>query len=195
MLGSNGEPVSIMNKNIKIYFGIPAVIIMAGILFSCVNDMDAIERVTYDEKAPDEVTQDLRMIYTDSGYAQVRIRAALAETVKTPKHITRLKDGLRVDFFYDTGGVSSTLTAIYGEVNYNTGLMMVRDSVVLYNYEKQQYLETEELFYNQTDSTIYTNKYCVVKKKGKGITGSGMGITTKQSFRSYKITKPEGEVD
>ena len=170
-------------------------IFMAGILFSCENDMDAIERVTYDEQAPDEVTQDLKIMYTDSGYAQVRIEAALAETVKKPKHITKLKDGLRVDFFNDTGGVSSALTAIYGEVNYNTGLMFVRDSVVLYNYEKEQYLETEELFYNRIDSTIFTKKYCVVKKKGKGIKGRGMGITTKQNFDSYKITKPEGKLD
>ncbi|XOV66963.1 MAG: LPS export ABC transporter periplasmic protein LptC [Fluviicola sp.] len=183
-----------MHKRIRIYLGVPAVIIMAGILFSCVNDMDAIERVTYDEQAPDEVTQDLKLVYTDSGYAQVRIKATLAETVKSPKHITRLKDGLRVDFFNDTGGVSSTLTALYGEVNYNTGLMFVRDSVVLYNYEKEQSLETEELFYNRVDSTIYTQKYCVVKKKGKGITGRGMGITTKQSFESYKINKPEGKL-
>lgn len=168
---------------------------MAGILFSCVNDMDAIEKVTYDEKAPDEVTQGLSVIYTDSGYAQVNIKAELAETVNMPKRMTRLKDGLRVDFFNDTGGVSSTLTAIYGEVDYSTGLMMVRDSVVLYNYEKAQYLETEELFYNQKDSTIYTDKYCVVKKKGKGITGSGMGITTKQSFDKYTITEPEGKID
>lgn len=184
-----------MPRSIQIFIGIPAMIFMAGILFSCENDMDAIERVTYDEQAPDEVTEDLNIIYTDSGYAQVRIKAALTETVKTPKHITRLKDGLRVDFFNDTGGVSSTLTAIYGEVDYNTGMMFVRDSVVLYNYEKQQTLETEELFYNRADSTIFTKKYCVVKKKGKGITGSGMGIITKQTFDYYKITKPEGSFD
>ena len=73
--------------------------------------------------------------------------------------------------------------------------MFVRDSVVLYNYEKEQFLETEELFYNRIDSTIYTKKYCVVKKKGKGIAGRGMGITTKQNFDSYKITKPEGKLD
>jgi len=184
-----------MQNNTKIFLVIPAMIFMAGILFSCVNDMDAIERVTYNEKAADEVTQDLRIIYTDSGYAQVRIRAELAETVKMPKHVTKLKDGLRVDFFDNEGGVSSTLTAIYGEVDYNTGLMFVKDSVVLYNYEKEQSLETEELFYNQKDSTIFTNKYCVVRKKGKGITGSGMGITTNQNFSKYKITKPEGAID
>lgn len=170
-------------------------IFMAGILFSCVNDLDAVQRVTYDEKAPDEVTKDIEILYTDSGYAQVRIYAKLAETYKVPTHVTKLKDGLRVDFFSDDGKIGSTLTAQYGEVNYATNVMFVRDSVVLYNYEKKQWLETEELFYNQQDSTIFTNKYVVIKKEGKGITGRGTGVTTTQSFSKYKITRPEGKLD
>lgn len=184
-----------MQKTKHIYFGIPVIIFITGILFSCVNDLDAIERVTYNEKAPDEVTKNIEILMTDSGYAQVRITAALAETYKTPKHITKLKDGLKVDFYTKDGKKSSTLTALYGEVNYSTGMMFVRDSVVLYNYEKEQTLETEELFYNQQDSSVFTNKYVVVKRKGKGITGSGRGITTRHSFQQYTITYPEGEVD
>lgn len=184
-----------MRKQLHIFIGIPVVIFMTGILFSCVNDLDAIERVTYSSDAPDEVTQNLKILYTDSGYAQVRITATLAETSKTPKHITKLKDGLRVDFFNDAGDVGSTLTALYGEVNYATGMMFVRDSVVLYNYEKKQWLETEELFYNQNDSTIFTKKYVVVKKEGKGITGTGDGIQTNQTFKDYIITKPTAKID
>ncbi len=184
-----------MRKAKNIYLGIPAVIFMAGILFSCVNDLDAVEKVTYSEDAPDEVTKNIEILMTDSGYAQVRITATLAETYKTPQHITKLKDGLKVDFYTKDGQKSSTLSALYGEVNYNTGMMFVRDSVVLYNYEKEQTLETEELFYNQQDSSVFTNKYVVVKRKGKGITGSGTGITTRHSFKQYTITNPEGEID
>jgi LPS export ABC transporter protein LptC len=179
----------------KIILGIPAMLFMAGILFSCVNDLDAIERVTYSDDVADEIAQDLEMLYTDSGYAQVRITATLAETEKAPKHITKLKDGLRVDFFDETGKIGSTLTALYGEVNYTTGLMFVKDSVVLRNYEKNQWLETEELYYNQNDSTIFTKKYVVVKKAGKGITGSGDGIQTNHTFSKYTITNPEAKID
>lgn len=184
-----------MKQTFGKYVAVPVMIFMAGILFSCVNDLDAIDRVTYSSDAPDEVTKDLNILYTDSGYAQVKIYANLAETYKRPVHITKLKDGLRVDFFSDNGEVGSTLTALYGEINYNTGLIFVRDSVVLYNYEKKQTLETEELFYNRQDSTVFTNKYVVVKKEGKGITGSGQGISTTQSFSKYAIKKPEGTID
>lgn len=184
-----------MPKRIQIFIAIPAVIFMAGILFSCVNDLDAIEKATYSDEVADEVTQDLEILYTDSGFAQVRIQAALAETDKLPKHITRLKDGLRIDFFENNGEVGSTLTALYGEVDRATGVMFVKDSVILYNYEKKQWLETEELYYNQNDSTIFTTKYYVIKSEGKGITGSGEGLRTTPSFRNYETENPVGTID
>lgn len=179
------------NSSIKIVSGIPAVIFAAGILFSCVNDMDTIDKVTFDEKAPEEVTSNLVVVYTDSGYAKVKIYAALAESFSKPEQVTKLKDGLRVDFFSDGGVVVSSLTALYGEINHKTGLMFVRDSVILKNYGKNQILETEELFYNQRDSSIYTDRNVILRRNGK--VGTGTGIRTTQSFDYYKVTKPEGE--
>lgn len=184
-----------MNYNSTIYFGIPALIFMAGILFSCVNDLETIERVTYDSKAPDEVTQNIEIFYTDSGFAQVHIQAELMETFRFPKHTTKLKDGIKVDFYGTDGEMNSTLTALYGEIDHTAGVMFVRDSVRFYNYEKEQTLETEELYYKEGDTSIYTNKYVVIKKKGKGIIGHGTGITTSHSFRFYKITDPVYTLD
>ena len=179
----------------RIYFGIPVTIIVAGILFSCVNDLDTIQKVTYDPNAPDEVTKDLMVHYTDSGYARVQIYAALAETYSKPQHITKLKDLVRVDFYSEKGNIMSTLTALYGEVNYETGIMFVRDSVILRNVGKKQYVETEELYYNQKDSSIYTQKYVTIKKDGKGLIGRGYGLKTTQFFEKGEILEPIGKVD
>lgn len=180
-----------LDSKIKFY-KIPVVIFTAGILFSCVNDMSTIEKVTFDDKSPDEVAVDLELIYTDSGYAQVKIYAALAETYTKPKKVTKLKDGLKVDFFSDEGRIMSTLTALYGEVDHTTGLIFVRDSVVLRNYGKNQFLETEELFYNQRDSSIYTDRNIIIRRNGK--VGMGQGIRTTQSFSRYTVKKPVGEI-
>ncbi|MBL4863005.1 MAG: LPS export ABC transporter periplasmic protein LptC [Crocinitomicaceae bacterium] len=174
---------------------IPVILFMTGILFSCVNDLDTIQKVTYDPNAPDEITRNLEVFYTDSGFAQVRIFAHLAETYSKPKHVTQLKEGLKVDFFSQNGEVVSTLTALYGEIDFDTGLIVVRDSVVLYNLAKKQYLETEELFYNQKDSTIFTEKNVIIKTDGKGVTGRGRGIKTTQSFNKYVITNPVGKLN
>lgn len=169
---------------------------MTGILFyACVNDLDSIDKVTYDPKAPIEVAQNLEVIYKDSGFAQMKIFATIAETYRSPEHLTKLKDGLKIDFYSLKGEVVSTLTSYYGEINFTTGKVFVRDSVVLYNHEKKQYLETEELFWNQNDSTIYTEKNVIIRTDGKGITGRGKGLKTTQSFDKYVITKPVGKIN
>lgn len=168
---------------------------LAGILFSCVNDMDAIQKVSHDPNAPDQILKNLKVFRTDDGNASVKIVATLAEMYNEPKQIIKLKDGLKVDFFSETGQIISSLTALYGEIDEETGIMMVRDSVVLRNLEKKQNLETEELYYNQGDSTIFTNKNVIIKKDGKGVIGRGRGIKTTQFFYKGVVTHPEGKID
>jgi LPS export ABC transporter protein LptC len=157
---------------------------------SCVNDLETIQRVTYDPKAPEEVTKNLHVFYTDSGYAQIEITAAIAESYSKPESVTKLKDGLKVNFFSPAGKVISTLTALYGEVNFTKGTMFVRDSVQLYNYRNKQRLLTESLHWNQKDSLIYTHSNVVVRSPGSILYGDG--IETKQDFSEYVFLKPRG---
>jgi LPS export ABC transporter protein LptC len=171
----------------------PVVIFVAGFLFSCVNDLNTIQKVTFGEDAPNDVMREFNMFYNDSGYARVEIYATLAETYLTPTHITKLKDGVKVDFYSEDGKVISKLTALYGEINHETGEVVVRDSVGLLNIEKKQRLETEELFWNQNDSTIYTNKNVIIKSPDNSIQGWGRGLQTTQEFVRYKILEPYGK--
>ena len=186
-----------MNKKKKIGLltKIPAFILLAGILFSCVNDLDTIQKVSHNPNAPSEVTKDLHVLYSDSGYARVDIFASLAETYRSPKHITKLKNGLSVDFYSLDGKIVSKLTALNGEIDYVSGIIVVKDSVVLRNIEKKQALQTEELFWNQNDSTIFTEKNVLITTEGKGITGRGKGLKTTQSFSNYIITNPVGKLN
>jgi hypothetical protein len=71
--------------------------------------------------------------------------------------------------------------------------MYVRDSVQLYNIEKQQRLETEELIWNQKDSLIYTNKSVIVRTKGGILFGDG--IRTQQDFEFYEFINPKGRIN
>ena len=174
---------------------IPVFILLAGILFSCVNDLDTIQKVTFDPNAPDEASQNLLVFYNDSGYAKVQIHATLAETYRAPEHITKLKDGLKVDFFNKEGIITSRLTSLYGEINYSSGQIMTKDSVILRNFATKKQMETEELFWDQNNDEVYTEKNVIVRTDGKGITGRGKGLRTTQSFSKYVIQKPVGKID
>lgn len=163
------------------------------VIFSCENDLEAIQKITFDTNTPDETTKDLHIMISDSGYAKVEIIATLAETFRNKTHITKVKDSLRVNFFNDKGKVISTLFALYGEINFTNGTIIVKDSVRLYNFQNKQMLETEALFWNQRDSTIYSLSQIIVRSP-KGIVIGKDGIKTTQEFNKYELLKPEGKI-
>jgi LPS export ABC transporter protein LptC len=159
-------------------------------LTACENDIAVVQKISFEQDAPTETTKNLILTYAEAGHARVEIHAALAETFRGKEQITKIKDSLKVYFFNEKGNVVSTLSARYGEINYSTGELMVQDSVSLYNHQKKQRLETEALFWNQKDSSIYTKSPVIIRSpKGRLI---GKGIRTKQDFSSYVLLEPIG---
>ncbi len=161
--------------------------------YSCVNDLDTIKKVTFKSGAPDDVTENLKIIQTDSGFAKFELSAKLAESYSKPEAITKFKDGLKVNFFSEDGKVVSSLTALYGEMNISKGTFYVKDSVQLKNFEKNQQLETEELTWLKSDSSIFTEK-AVIVRNSQGVL-FGDGIRSKQDFSTYTFLKPKGKID
>jgi LPS export ABC transporter protein LptC len=162
-------------------------------LGSCVNDLEEIQKVTYDEKTPNEVIQDLDVIYLDSGLAKIQVISKITEIQRSPESITKLKDKVLVNFYSNKGEVVSTLTALYGEINFTKGEMYVQDSVKLYNIKKKQSLETERLNWRKKDSIIYTNSKVTIKTPEAILYGTG--VKTKQDFTYYQFLKPKGKID
>lgn len=176
----------------KFHYSIFLVIIGCAIS-SCVNDLDEIEKVTYNEKTPNEVIQDLDVIYLDSGKAKIEVISKITEIERKQESITKLKDKVQVNFYSSKGEIVSVLTALYGEINFTKGEMFVQDSVKLYNIKKKQSLETERLDWRQKDSLIYTLSKVTIKTPEAILYGTG--IKTKQDFTYYQFLKPKGKID
>jgi len=166
---------------------------MTALLSACVNDLESIRKVTFKADDPDEKTSELFMTYTDSGYARIRVYAKLAESFTLPQPVIKFKDGVRVEFYNEDGKLSSILTALYGEINETDGKMLVRDSVQLFNPIKDQRMETEVLYWNQKDSTIFTDKMVMIRTPKSLLFGTG--VRTRQDFSSYTFLKPRGKID
>ncbi|MBM3452350.1 MAG: LPS export ABC transporter periplasmic protein LptC [Bacteroidetes bacterium] len=170
-----------------------SLILVWGIFSSCVNDLEEIQKVTYDEKAPNEVIQDLDVIYLDSGVAKIQVISKITEIQRSPESITKLKDKILVNFYSNKGEIVSTLTALYGEINFSKGEMFVQDSVKLFNLKKKQSLETERLHWRKKDSLIYTNDKVTIRTPEAILYGTG--IKTKQDFSYYQFLKPKGKIN
>jgi len=185
------RPIAIKSK--KKYL-LSFIYLLSLLVFSsCENDLETIQKITFDVKSPEESTKNLHIMISDSGYAKVEIIATLAETFRNKVHITKVKDSLRVNFFNDKGKVVSTLFALNGEINFTNGTIIVKDSVRLYNFQNKQMLETEALYWNQRDSTIYSLSQIIVRSP-KGIVIGKDGIKTTQEFNKYELLKPEGKI-
>lgn len=169
------------------------VLLVSGLISSCVNDLESIRKVAYRPNDPDEKTTGLYLVYTDSGYAKVRLYAKIAESFSQPEELVKFKDGVKVEFYNEDGSLASVLTALYGEINESEGTMMVRDSVQLYNPHKHQRLETEALFWKRSDSTIFTDKMVTIRTEDALLFGSG--VKTRQDFSHYEFLKPRGRID
>jgi LPS export ABC transporter protein LptC len=180
--------IQFIKKNISI----PVMVVMAGMFFSCVNDLDKVKLVTTNPDGPNDTSEDLHIVYTDSGIAQVEIFATIAETYTTPKAITKFKDGLKVNFFNKDGTIASTLTSIYGEVEQASGNITVRDSVRLHNIEQEKTLETEVLYWEQSKDSIYTDREVVIKSPDMILNGIGAWTTPK--FDTAQFYKPTAKI-
>jgi len=194
MLGQNCYSCSlrIVIFKKKIIPIIPAMILVAGIFFSCVNDLNKVKRISTSTDSPDETSEFFHVIFTDSGFAQIEINARIAETYSSPRKITKFKDGLKVNFFNNEGEVVSTLTSIYGEIDDESGDITVRDSVVFINLEEEKTLETEVLYWIKGGDSIFTDKDVVIKSPDMIL--YGVGAWTTPLFDTAQFYKPKAEI-
>lgn len=173
-------------------FLIPASICLVGIFFSCANDLEKVKRVTHNPDSPEETSEDFHIIFTDSGFAKIEIFAGITETYVEPTRVTKFKNGLRVHFFDNYGEIASILTSKYGEIKDETGDIVVRDSVELFNLEKEKTLKTEVLYWNKESDSIYTDED--VRIISPDMILDGIGAWTTPLFDTAHFYKPKAEV-
>lgn len=166
---------------------------VCSLLFSCVNDIEKIKKITFKPNDPDEKMNQLFLTYSDSGMAKIRLYAPLAESFNSGGKIVKFREGVKVEFYNESGSLYSILTAKYGEINDKEGTMQVKDSVQMFNPIKNQRMETEALYWNRSDSSIFTDEMVMVRTPKALFFGKG--LRSKQDFSSYEFLKPQGKID
>jgi LPS export ABC transporter protein LptC len=162
------------------------------LLSACVNDINAIKKVTFKSTDPDQRTEYLHIFETEDALPKFKLFAPLAESYSKPENITKFKKGVRVDFYTEDGEIETILTGLYGEINQSQGTMRILDSVQLYNPAKEQTMYTEALYWNQKDSLIFTDKMVMIKSPKELLYGKG--IRAKQDFSFYEFIEPQGKI-
>ncbi len=166
------------------------VLLGAGTLVSCKNDLDAVAAVEVPEAAPDRTTLQAEYRFTEHGVLKNILRAGRIDefTGRQPEH-TEIGDGLELLFFDTSGAEGSRLTARRGSLLPAEQRMKVMEEVVFTN-AKGEKLETELLIWSQDSDRVYTDKPVKITRQEDIIFGTGLDAA--EDLSRYTIRKITG---
>jgi LPS export ABC transporter protein LptC len=157
---------------------------------SCKNDLKKIHQTIDRSMLNTERADSVTIIYSKEGITKAQLFAKTFNHVQDAKPpYIEMKNGIKVLFYNDSMKLQSTLLAKYGRYFEQSGNVLVRDSVVVYNFKKEQ-LNTEELIWNEKIQKFYTDKFVKITTPTQIIYGNG--LESNQNFSDYTILKVKG---
>lgn len=140
-------------------------------------------------EGPIRILVDGNTMMSDSGKAMIRI--------KSPKRLD-YKDGnqewpqgMYLEFYRGDGKtLHSTFRSDVAEYNSEEDIYKGTGNVVVQNFQTDDELNTEELFWDPQEEIFYTEKFVTIVSDGEIHTGNG--LTADQNFDSYTILDPKG---
>lgn len=171
-------------RNAWIFWLLALVVSMA---WGCTDELqDPDKEVKY--TGPLIENKDVVTLYSDSAKLLVKLQAPLQQEFENGDGV--FPKGLYVEFYEKPGQMTSTLKANYAKQDRNKDLYLAKGNVVVKNLQKQEMLETEELYWNKNKQEIYTDKFVKITTAEEVITGKG--LRANQDFSRYSITKVTG---
>lgn len=152
--------------------------------------MKTIAAITIEENAPAETAKDIEMIYSDSGKILIKLEAKRLNRFTTDDPYIEFPDGLILLFYDSVMNIQSKLTANYGISWEKTKMMEVKNDVIIYDFQKQETLNTEHLIWDQKNKKIYSDVF--VKRTSPDGVLYGDGFDADESFKSYTLRNPRG---
>ncbi|PZE18697.1 LPS export ABC transporter periplasmic protein LptC [Putridiphycobacter roseus] len=154
--------------------------------FSCENDLANVKVVTATEDTPDQIFTDFHMLYSDSGNVKIEILGDKVEDYSKFGRVTKFKSGIIVNYYSDSATLVSRLTAEYAELKPLENIIIAKNNVIITNFEKQQTLKTEELYYDKRVKKIRTDKPFYIESPNTK--ANGIGLTADETFSNYTMS-------
>jgi len=168
-------------------------VVAAALLFlGCESTFKDVQKMGFSEFTPSGEADDFNLKYTDSG----RITSILVspkmldyQTVEFP--FTEFPKGIHVTL-YDKNGKRTFVVADYAVTYEGTDIIDLQGNVKISN-DQGQFLETEQLYYDQRNEWFLTEKKFKFTDP-KGVT-FGEGIDFSKDFKRVNSQRIKGEVD
>jgi LPS export ABC transporter protein LptC len=165
-------------------------IALSILISSCENKIPVIPKSDL-LTLPSLTVKDFYTTFTDSGRVQLILSSPLVERYdKAEPPFAEFRKGLKVVFYDGKDSAQAKVTSKYAKCT-NNNLWELRDSVVVVN-DKDERLETEQLFWDQQKDLIYTERF--VKITSVDQVTQGIGFESDSHLNRRKIKKVTGDI-
>lgn len=170
-------------------FGAIAIISLACALLPGCSQQENKEPLEY--TGPLSEAENVELYMSEKGRVKVKMTAEVAYEFQNGDR--EFPKGVFIEMFDVTGKVNSTLRANHAYYFKEEDHWRGRGNVELKNLEKQQQLNTEELFWKPKDKKVYTDKFVTIRQDGDVLYGEG--LVANEDLTDYVITKPSGDME
>ena len=169
-----------------------ATVLVAILLYACGgNEPDVIDF----EQTPVQIVRDMNVLQSEKGEAEMRMHAPLMQRYEFHKDsmlqsYELYTDGFLVNAYTEDGQLETTIIAEQAKHVTTRG----RESwsafgdVVITNHIKGERMETDTLYWNKDEQTIYTD--CYVRLTNDSGLLQGFGMTSDDRARNTVILRP-----
>jgi LPS export ABC transporter protein LptC len=165
----------------------------AILVFACSdNEIDKIQAFHAPENLPVLESLNFETIFTDSGIVRFSLKAPkLLRFENEGKMYHEFPEGMRFVKYNENREIISSIEADYAREYIKDKKWEAKNNVIVTN-EKGDSLKTEHLIWEENTEKIYTEEFVKIISETKTITG--IGLTSDQDMKNWKLKKPKGTI-
>ncbi len=156
----------------------------AAMLFSCEGNLKGVREMEMPEDAPQAIGAGINLKYTDSGKVVATLKSVKMRDFSNKNFPYReFPDGLEVEF-YDEENQKNTVTANYGVIYNETGVIDLQGDVVVVTSDSTR-LMADQLYWDQSNNWVFTDRSNTIRFKN-GALNKGEGFDSNQEFSNFR---------
>ena len=164
-------------------------------LIGCKNDMEKINLFAEQTIVPNLSGKNITILRSDSGRLVMRIEAPeIKQYSNIDEPFMEFPKGVDVYFLDSAENVKTHVTANYAIRYDQQNLYYGRDSVVAKNVQTNEWITSEEMYWDENKRIIYSDKFTTINRKD-GIYYGRKGFESTQDFSSWKLKKPTAKLN
>ncbi len=163
-----------------------ASIFIGAMFFSCTNNAKEVRDLLKQENRPIGEARNINHIYKDSGRITNKLKTSLLYDYSNRKEhpYNEFPKGLEIVIISKDGKDSTKIRGNYAIVYNKTNVAEIKGDVVITNYTKNVKLETNQLFWSQNRSYVFTEEGFRLTTSQSVI--NGFGFEAKQDLTKWQ---------